>query len=133
MTFDAIAPFLPDWTLPWFAAGAAFAFLFRYRRLSLALALIPVVRLLIAPAVWSRLPTLPAWLVPILAVGFALYILHRLVALVFGREAAGHLTGSILFSGAVLLLRTSIAGIARLSSFLIRRARFGRASRARSP
>lgn len=121
MSPDTIPALFPTWTLPWFALAAVIAFLMRDLRLSLALAMVPLLRLVLIPTLWPVVAEFPVWALLILAVVIVIHTLHRLIVLVFGKQAAGHFTGSVLVSGAAWMLRTPFIVIYHLFSFPIHR------------
>lgn len=112
MHLPALHLLIPDWSLPWLVLAAAIAFLAGAMRLSLTLGSIPVIKLVVGPALVPLVGTvLPIWALPSAAALCGLLALHGLIGLVFGREAAGQFTGSVLVALCLLVLKAPLAGM----------------------
>ncbi len=115
---------LPDRLLLVGGVGLALAFVFglvaRSRATRLLVSLIVV--LVSAPYVEALCAALPWWLsIAILGFG-AIYIVRRVLELVFGSEAAGHIIGNVVVSAGSVLLRVILGSMRFVWSLLARSA-----------
>lgn len=95
-SFSLATLFLPEWALPWMVVLAITALVVGARGLAGMAAGVVAADLVLAPLLAPWIDALPDWaLAPILVV-FGLMVLNSALAFLFGREAAGHVTGTLL-------------------------------------
>ena len=82
---------LPEWAQPWVAIGGLIAWVVGARALGMVAAI-----LLLAPFLAPWLTTLPDWVLWLSGGVMLLLVLHSVIYLLFGKETAGHVSGSYL-------------------------------------
>ena len=115
-TFSFATLFLPEWALPWVAVVGIAAWILGARALGVAAAMLLLTDLVIAPLLAPWIATLPTWALLMLAGVVSLVVLHQVIDLLFGKEVAGHVTGTYL----VRLLDALLLGPFRLLARLLR-------------
>ena len=95
-TFSLATLFLPDWTLPWVAVVGLAAWIMGARALGTAAAILLLSDLVLAPLLAPWLATLPAWTLWLLGALMWLMILRGVIETMFGKDTAGHVTGTYL-------------------------------------
>lgn len=116
-TFSLATLFLPEWALPWVAVIGVAAWILGARVLGVAAALLLLTELLLAPLLAPWIATLPTWGLLMLAAALVIVVLHQVIDLLFGKETAGHVTGTYV----VRLLDVILLGPIRLLARLLRR------------
>lgn len=114
-TFSLATFFLPEWALPWVAVLGIAAWIMGARPLALAAAMLLLAELVLAPLLAPWLTTLPVWALLLLGGIMVLMVLHGVVDVLFGKETAGHITGTYL----VRLLDALLLGPFRLLGRLL--------------
>jgi hypothetical protein len=115
-TFSLATLFLPEWALPWVAVFGVAAWIVGARALGAVAAMLLLTELVLAPLLAPWLETLPTWGLLIFAAVMVVVVLHQVVDFLFGREVAGHVTGTYL----VRLLDALLLGPFRLLARLLR-------------
>ena len=113
--------FMPAWLLPWIAVLAIGALIVGARSLAIFLFTLLAVELVLVPMLGVWLESWPLWAVLLAAVIFALSIVNGLIALVFGKEAAGNYTGTMLVRLTDLILSLSFRSVRSIVNFVRRR------------
>lgn len=88
--------FAPEWLTVWFAAAAAGALILGFKQTAYALMAWPVIDWIVLPIFEPVIDQQPAWVAAVIIAVISLIILQGLLALVFGKEAAGHVIGTYL-------------------------------------
>lgn len=101
---------IPHWVLPWVVVFGLSAWILGARSLAKASALLLTVSLLAPPLLASWLSTLPVWSMDLLILLMWLMVLNGVVRALFGKSAAGHVTGTYI----VRLLDTLLIGPLRV-------------------
>jgi len=96
--------FLPVWMMPWLVVGAIAAWIVGAYRLAVGLSIFVTADLLLVPLLKPYLTTLPAWVLALITILLVLMVIHGLLVVTFGREAAGNFTGTWLVRIGDLLL-----------------------------
>lgn len=109
--------FLPGWALPWVAVAAAAAWIIGARRMGFVLAALVGAELVLPPLVEPWLETLPLWILVLGGLTLLLLVAHDLIAFVFNRKVAAHVTAEWL----IRLVDFVMLGPLRLLWRLLRR------------
>jgi hypothetical protein len=115
-TFSFATLFLPEWALPWIVVLAVAAWILGARALAGVAIAVVIADVVIAPLLAPWIEALPTWAFVLILVVFALTVINGLLVLLFGREAAGQVTGTYL----VRLIDFIFLGPFRLLRFLVR-------------
>ena len=103
-SFSLATLFLPAWALPWIGLIGVLALIVGARGLAGAAGMILVVELIVAPLMAPWLATLPTWVLLIMGAVMVLTVVHGVIDFLFGKEAAGHVSGTYLVRLLDLLL-----------------------------
>jgi hypothetical protein len=111
----------PAWAMPWLILATIAAGVLKLPgRIVFGLAAIPVFRLLLAPFLDAWLATQPLWVQGLVLVTVALLTIQSILALIFGAEAAAHVTGVMLVRIFDALMLGPFRGTAILLRFVLR-------------
>lgn len=88
--------FLPDWIIEWLAIAAGVSVILRAYRIAGLLAFPVFVRWVAWPTAKPFYDSIPEWQKFLIIALVGLIVLQGLIRLVFGREATGHFTGTML-------------------------------------
>ena len=121
-TFSLATLFLPEWALPWVAVFGLVAWIVGARALGVAAAILLLAELVFAPLLAPWLATLPDWALLLIGGVMVLLVLHGIIDFLFGKEAAGHVSGTylvrlfdFLLLGPFRLLGRLLRGLTRLN------------------
>lgn len=89
-----IGLFFPEWLTPWIGVAAIAAAIMGWSRLAISLGAFVAIDIFVFPLIEAWLDELPAWASALAVILLALLIIHTIIALVFGEEAAGTFTGT---------------------------------------
>ena len=120
-TFSLATLFLPEWALPWVAVLGIAAWIVGARALGTAAAVLLLAELVLAPLLAPWLATLPDWGLLLIGGVIVLLVLHGIIDFLFGKETAGHVSGTylirlfdFLLMGPFRLLGRLLRGLTRL-------------------
>ena len=115
-TFSLATLFLPEWVLPWVGVFGIIAWIVGARTLGMAAAIFLLAELVLAPLLSPWLSTLPGWALFLIGGVMVLLVLHGFIDVLFGKETAGHVSGTYL----IRLLDFLFLGPFRLLGHLLR-------------
>lgn len=120
-TFSLATFFLPEWALPWLAVFGLVAWIVGARSLGVAAAILLLAELVLAPLLAPWLETLPDWALFLILGVMVLLVFHGVIDFLFGKETAGHVSGTYLIRlfdfllvGPFRLLGRFLRGLTRL-------------------
>ena len=88
--------FLPEWSLPWVLLFGIAAWILGARATGVAAVLLVAAEFVLPPLLEPWLTTLPDWAILLIGGVLLLVVLHDVVDFLFGKETAGHVTGTFL-------------------------------------
>jgi hypothetical protein len=89
-----IGLFFPEWLTPWLGVAAIAAAIMGWGRLAASLGAFVAINIFVMPLLEGWLGQLPIWASALAVILLSLLVIHALIALVFGKEAAGQFTGT---------------------------------------
>ncbi len=108
-----IGLFFPEWWTPWIGVAAVAFAIMGAGRMAAALGTFVAIDLIVAPLLEPWLEQLPPWASALIVIVLGLLVIHSLISLAFGPEAAGTFTGTwlvrisdMLILGPFRILRT---------------------------
>lgn len=108
--------FLPEWALPWVFIVGIGAFIVGARALAISAAVLLTAEFILAPLMAPWLSTLPTWVLLLMGGVVLLLVLHGVIDFLFGKETAGHVSGTYL----VRLIDFLLLGPFRLLKAILR-------------
>lgn len=96
MGTHGLAHLLPDWAVAWSAIAAVACLIMGAKRWAAAIAMVPIGRWILWPIFTQFFPGLPVWVQLLFGLVGALLIVHGFTSLIFGRETAGQVTGTLI-------------------------------------
>lgn len=89
-----IGLFFPEWWTPWIGMAAVAFAIMGLGRLAASLGVVVAIDLIVVPLFEPWLEQLPPWASALMVIVLGLLVIHSLISVVFGPEAAGTFTGT---------------------------------------
>jgi hypothetical protein len=86
--------FFPEWITPWIGLAAAAAAILGMKKAATTLGLFWGIEVFAMPILEPWLSELPMWVLAIALLILPLLMLHGFISFIFGKETAGHFTGT---------------------------------------
>ena len=118
MRIIELSLFVPGWAIPWLVVLTIAAWIVGAKQFALGLTVLLIMDQVVAPLLEPYLATLPTWVLALVTATVILLVIHGLIVMIFGKEAAAHFTGTwlvrisdLLILGPFRMIRVLLRGL----------------------